>query len=130
PQRAVQGVIRLPALANPDNVGAPLAARARAWLDTNCAQCHQPGGPTPSSLDLRATTALAATNACDAPPQAGDLGIVNARLVAPGAASRSVLLARISRRDGNGMPPLASSQVDTSGVALVTDWINSLAACQ
>ena len=50
----------LPALADPPNAGAPLTDRARAWLHTNCAQCHRPGGPTPSSLDLRATTALAA----------------------------------------------------------------------
>ena len=37
----------------------PLTDRARAYLHTNCAQCHRPGGPTPSSMDLRATTALA-----------------------------------------------------------------------
>ena len=80
-------------------------------------------------MDLRATTALAAMNACDAMPQAGDLGIANARLIAPGDAARSVLVARINRRDLNGMPPIGSSEVDSSGVALLSDWVNSLGSC-
>jgi mono/diheme cytochrome c family protein len=120
----------LPALADPGNSGRSLTDRARAYLQTNCAQCHRPGGPTPSGIDLRATTALGAMNVCDAPPQAGDLGIANARLIAPGDASRSVLHARLSRRDVNGMPPVGSTVVDTSGAALMTSWINSLISCQ
>ena len=33
---------------------APLDKRARAWLDVNCAHCHQPGGGASNSgLDLR-----------------------------------------------------------------------------
>ena len=120
----------LPALADPEDSAAPLADRARAWLHTNCAQCHRPGGPTPSSLDLRAATALAAMNACGVEPQSGDLGIADARLIAPGDAARSVLVARTNRRDANGMPPVGSSEVDAGGVALLADWINSLAGCQ
>ncbi len=119
----------LPALASPGDAAAALTDRARAWLHTNCAQCHRPNGPTPSSLDLRATTALAGMNACDVPPQSGDLGISDPRLIAPGAASRSVLLARVNRRDANGMPPIGSGAIDTGGVALLTDWINSLGSC-
>ena len=43
----------------PDPFGtAPLGARARAYLHTNCANCHRPGGPAPSDLDFRYTTAL------------------------------------------------------------------------
>lgn len=119
----------LPALVDPGNPGAPLASRARAWLHTNCAQCHRPGGPTPSGMDLRFSTALAAMNACDATPQSGSLGLANARLIAPGDPARSVLLARVNRRDANGMPPLGSNQVDAAGVALLSDWIQSLSGC-
>lgn len=116
----------------PDPYGAAgtLAERARSYLHTNCSQCHRPGSGTPSNMDLRFSTALAATNACDALPQAGDLGIVNARLIAFGAADRSVLLARMNRRDANQMPPVGlSARVDDAGVAVVRDWINSLASC-
>ncbi len=119
----------LPKLPDPADASQPLGNRARSWLDTNCANCHQPGGPTPSSMDLRYATALAATGTCNAVPQAGDLGIPDARLIAPGEAARSVVVARIGRRDAHGMPPLASALVDPAGVALLTTWINALTGC-
>ena len=120
----------LPALADPADAGATLSVRARAYLHTNCAQCHRPQGPTPSTMDLRVTTALSATGACNATPQSGSLGIANARLIAPGDAARSVLVARMNRRDANGMPPVGSSLVDLSGVTLLTAWVNALTSCQ
>jgi mono/diheme cytochrome c family protein len=119
----------MPALPDPLGGSGTLAERARAYLHTNCSQCHRPNGGTPTSLDLRYTTTLSATNACNATPQAGDLGIVGARIIAAGDAARSVLLARMNRRDAQAMPPLASTVVDADGVALVTNWINSLGSC-
>ena len=119
-----------PTLPDPANSAAPLADRARAYLHTNCAQCHRPGGPTPSTMDLRYTTALSSTATCNALPQSGDLGIgVNARLIAPGSAANSILVNRTNRRDEHAMPPLGSNQVDTDGVALLTQWIDSLTGC-
>ncbi|MBT8100252.1 MAG: PQQ-dependent sugar dehydrogenase [Gammaproteobacteria bacterium] len=119
----------LPALADPSDTTAPLDDRARAYLHTNCAQCHRPGGPTPTDLDLRYDTALASTNACDVLTQRGDLGIANARVIAPGDAARSVLANRMNRRDANAMPPLASNLVDSDGVALISSWIDNLSGC-
>jgi uncharacterized repeat protein (TIGR03806 family) len=119
----------LPALTNPADTSASLTDRARAYLHTNCAQCHRPGGPTPADMDLRYTTSLANTNACDAVPSHGDLGIANARLIAPGDSARSVLINRASRRDIHGMPPLGSNLVDTTGIGLLRNWIESLAVC-
>ena len=114
---------------DPTGTSGTLGERARAYLHTNCAQCHRPGGPTTSNMDLRYATALADTNACDVAPGLGDLGITNARLIAPGAATSSVLIARMSRRDALGMPNVGSAQVDTEGKALLTDWVNSLTSC-
>jgi mono/diheme cytochrome c family protein len=119
----------LPSLPDPFGTSATTAARARAYLHAVCAHCHRPGGGTPSDLDLRYATALADTNACDRAPQAGDLGIADARLIAPGSAARSVLVARVNRRDADGMPPLVSRIVDSSGVQLLAGWIDSLAGC-
>jgi hypothetical protein len=118
--------------AMPDPFGAaPLAERARAYLHTNCAGCHRTGGPTPSSMDLRYSTPLSATNACGVNPQSGDLDIgAAARIIAPGSAADSVLTARMNRRDANAMPPLASTIVDAAGVTLVQSWIASLTTCQ
>jgi mono/diheme cytochrome c family protein len=119
----------LPVLADPTNATLSLEARARSYLHTNCSQCHRPSGPTPSNMDLRYTTALAATNTCNAQPSSGTLGITNARLIAPGNPAASVLVQRMNRRDQHGMPPLGSDRSDTDGVALVTQWVQSLSAC-
>jgi hypothetical protein len=80
-------------------------------------------------MDLRVTTDFGATNTCDALPATGDLGIADARLIAPGDHARSVLIARTNRRDDEAMPPLASMIVDVAGVALLTSWVNGLSAC-
>ncbi len=119
----------LPAMPDPFDMSADRGDRARAYLHTNCAQCHQPNGPTSVDIDLRYTTALANTMACNVPPTAGDLGINMAQLIAPGDAARSVLVARMDRRDVDGMPPLASNLVDAAGVTLVSDWVNGLVNC-
>lgn len=119
----------LPVLTDPSDSGARASERSRAYLHTNCAQCHRPGGPTPSAMDLRYTTSLSNTNACDAIPQEGDIGIANARLIAPGDAARSLIIERANRRDSRGMPPLGSNLVDTSGINLLTTWINGLSSC-
>ena len=81
-------------------------------------------------MDLRYTTALTATAACDVAPTLGDLGVTpNPRLIAPGSAARSLVVARVNRTGANAMPPLARHQIDTAGVQLLTDWINGLATC-
>ncbi|MGB5626060.1 MAG: PQQ-dependent sugar dehydrogenase, partial [Woeseiaceae bacterium] len=96
----------LPALADPMDTDADLNDRARAYLHTNCANCHRPGGGTPVDIDLRYSTALLDTNACDVDPQLGDIGLMEPRIIAPGDASRSVLVERVNRRDSMsiGMP--------------------------
>jgi len=108
--------------------GPALEADARAILDVNCATCHRPGGGANAGLDLRAHVPLAETGLCDAPGQ-GDLGIADARLIAPGDRARSVVWQRMVRRDGEGMPPLGSDRVDAAGVDRLGRWIDGLPAC-
>jgi hypothetical protein len=128
---AITDAAAQPAIADPFGSTASLNDRARAYLHTNCSQCHRPGGPTPSNIDLRYSTNLVATNTCNASPQSGDLGLgVNARLIAPGSSANSLLVNRMNRRDSAAMPPLGSNIVDAAGVALVTQWIDGLQACQ
>jgi hypothetical protein len=80
-------------------------------------------------MDLRYTTALAATHACDITPTLGELGITDARLIAPGSAARSVIVARMDRIGADAMPPLARHSIDTAGVQLISDWVNGLPGC-
>jgi uncharacterized repeat protein (TIGR03806 family) len=119
----------LPAL--PDPFGpADLGVRARAYLHTNCAGCHRPGGPTPSDMDLRFTVPLALTATCDVRgTTSSDLGVNEPRLLVPGDAGRSLLWLRMARRDVHAMPPIGSLDIDEAGVALVADWIAGLGGC-
>ncbi len=119
----------LPTLTDPTDGSASLEDRARAYLHTNCAQCHQPGGPTPTNMDLRWTTALASTNTCDVDPGSGDLDFPDPKIIDPGDSANSMLVVRISRRDVHGMPPIGTNLVDTDGVALLSSWINGLSGC-
>ncbi|MCK6502875.1 PQQ-dependent sugar dehydrogenase [Myxococcota bacterium] len=116
-------VTPLVALDDPD-----LDAAARSYLHANCAFCHQPGGPGGGSLDLRWGVDLAESGLCAAPSQ-GDLGIEDARIVAPGEPARSVLLARIRDLGAARMPPLGSLQVDEAGAARIEEWI-AAGACR
>ena len=118
----------LPRVAHPRPGAGPLDAEARAALDVNCASCHQPGGGANATLDLRAQTPLADTGLC-APPGQGDLGVADARLIAPGDRARSVAWLRMGRRDGEGMPQIGSAVVDAATVELVGRWIDQLEAC-
>jgi len=119
---------QLPVIPDPFG-GAALGQRARAYLHTNCANCHRPSGPAPTNLDFRYTTTLANTNACDVAPTGSSLGITNARIIAPGSAARSVTVARVNRTGTDAMPPLSRHLIDTAGVQLLTSWIDGLANC-
>lgn len=103
-----------------------LTARVRAYLDINCAYCHQPGGTTPVTIDLRFATTLADTAALDVTPSAGDLGLVDARIIAPGDRLRSVLWQRMQRLDAQRMPPLGSHLPDEQALAAIGAWIDAL----
>jgi uncharacterized repeat protein (TIGR03806 family) len=105
-----------------------LDTRARAYLHANCAYCHRPGGPGRGALDLR----FGATRArlCNEAPQEGDLGVPGAKLLTPGASAKSIVYLRMIRRDSRGMPPLASTLVDTKGSQLIKRWIDGMTACE
>ena len=119
----------LPRFVDPSDSTADLASRARSYLHSNCSGCHRPGGPTPSNMDLRFSTALVDTNTCNVIPVSGFLGDPSRRLVSPGNGSNSMLVVRANRRDSHGMPPLGSAIVDAQGVQLLTDWIDGIGAC-
>jgi hypothetical protein len=80
-------------------------------------------------MDLRFSTAFSAASACDVVPFLGDLGIADPRLIAPGDASRSVVVARMNRTGADAMPPLGRHVIDSAGVQLISSWINGLTSC-
>ena len=117
------------AYVDPEDDTLPLEARVKSYLHTNCAQCHRPGGPTPSTMDFRFQVPLAQMNICDERPIGTDLGDSEARLVYPGDPSKSLIPLRMQRRDADGMPPLASSVADSYGADLINSWISEITTC-
>lgn len=115
-----------PALANPYDRSADLDQRARAWLHTNCAQCHVLAGGGNALMELEATTSRSKMNIVNVKPQHSTFDIPDARLIVPGHPEKSILFQRMSRRGPGQMPPLASSRVDPEGVELLREWIRTM----
>lgn len=106
-----------------------LDARARAYLDVNCAHCHSPGGPgNTSGLDLRYEQ-----------PNPYDWGVLRAPVAAgrgagdrdydivPGHPEASILVHRMeSVEPGVMMPELPRLTVHDEGVALIREWIAAM----
>ena len=115
---------QLPALARSDDASKSIEDRARSYLDANCANCHRPRG-TVASFDTRYDTPLQQQNIVGAHVLI-DQRIDNARVVAPNDIWRSLLYARANTTEPMKMPPLARNEIDTNGMRLLRDWIESL----
>jgi uncharacterized repeat protein (TIGR03806 family) len=117
-------------IAYPDPYGtAALETRARAYLHSNCSNCHRPKGGGLGNMDLRFGTAFVDTKSCNVDPEAGGLGVAGSKLVVPGAPDKSILSLRPHSPAANRMPPLGSSVVDDPGMKVLDDWIRGIAAC-
>ena len=107
-----------------DGTRASRQARVRAHLDVNCAPCHQPLGPAPGSLDLRATPLLGDLDLIDVPASQGDLGLLSPDRIRAGDATQSVLWERM--RTLNPVHRMAPGTLvpDEVAIAVVGEWIN------
>jgi uncharacterized repeat protein (TIGR03806 family) len=101
-------------------------ALARAYLDVNCAHCHQPGGGASNSgLDLRWEQSDAHAIGIFKRPVAAGRGAGGHEFsIVPGEPDRSILLYRMDSAEGGiAMPELGKASVDKDGVAVVRRWI-------
>jgi uncharacterized repeat protein (TIGR03806 family) len=121
---AVTDAHSLRALAGATNEFASLEWRVRSYLAANCVQCHQPGGAASGSWNASITNFTVNAGLIDG-PLLNNGGNANARVIAPGSLTNSMLLSRISVRGPGQMPPLASSLLDAQAIALVSRWITN-----
>jgi mono/diheme cytochrome c family protein len=120
----VSNIYALHALAVGTNENVSREWRVRSYLAANCAQCHQPGGSALGFWNASITNSTASAGLIDGPLN-NYFTNANARVIAPGSLSNSMLLTRISTRGLTQMPPLASSVLDTGAIALVSAWITN-----
>lgn len=108
---------------------ASLEARARAWLDVNCAHCHRREGPASNSglfLTLGEDNPVA-YGVRKRPVAAGKGSGGHDFDIKPGDPDGSILLHRVeSVEPGVMMPELGRHLADPDAVALLRDWIASM----
>jgi uncharacterized repeat protein (TIGR03806 family) len=103
--------------------------RAMAWMEINCAHCHNPAGPARTSgLDLQLAQKDPYKRGFMKTPIAAGRGSGGRSYdIVPGKPDESILLYRInSAEPGIAMPESSHRLVDEEAVALVRTWIQEL----
>jgi uncharacterized repeat protein (TIGR03806 family) len=119
-------IFRYPKLVSITNSSAARELRVRSYLDSNCAQCHRPGGAE-TFFDARFDTPLAKQNLING-PVANLLEISGAKVVVPRDPKKSILFHRVNIVGEGQMPPLARNVVDEKAAATISQWISALPA--
>jgi len=119
---ALEGLPSHPRL---EDDAAPLESRVRAYLESNCALCHNPDQKHASSMNLLAAPPRDEMKLVGEPVVA-PLGLPQEHRVRPGHPDSSALLVRMKRMGGDHMPPLSANVVDARAIGLLTAWIQAL----
>jgi len=112
-----------------DDARAPVAIRAQAYLDVNCAHCHNAHGPASNSgLFLEIDQPDRVAHGIGKRPVAAGRGSGGREVaIAPGEPDKSILLYRMeSTEPGVMMPELGRTMTHNEGVALVRAYIERL----
>jgi uncharacterized repeat protein (TIGR03806 family) len=118
----ISNVHTLPRLAKPDDESVSREFRVRSYLAVNCAQCHHPGGTAQGFWDARLSTPTAAAGLLDG-MLVNNGGNPNNRVIKPGVPERSVLLTRMAAAGSERMPPICSTETDSTAIKFMSDWI-------
>ena len=115
---------------NPDDAGKHnTEVRVRAWLETNCAHCHNRKGLAGSTgvfFDVFRDVDLN-YGICKFPNTAGSSSDGRPYDIVPGSAGDSIVSFRLHSEDLSiQMPPLARSVNHDEAVALIDAWINGV----
>jgi hypothetical protein len=106
-----------------------LDARARIWLDINCAHCHRPEGPASTSgLNLSIHENNPSAWGVQKSPVAAGRGSGGHQFdIVPGHPENSILVYRMESTDpGEMMPEVGRKVVSQEGLALVKEWIKQM----
>jgi len=125
----VPTIKKAPSIPKMDDVSAPIADRARAYLDINCAHCHRLEGPASTSgLFLTYGETNKTTWGYMKRPVAAGRGSGGlAYDIVPGDPDQSILIFRLDSIDpGIMMPELGRTLIHDEGVELLKEWIRQL----
>jgi len=97
--------------------------KARSYLHVNCSVCHREAGGGAVRSFMNFDRPLRDSRLIEQKPVAGALGLPEARVIAPGEPSRSVLLYRMTTAGRGHMPYLGGKLIDDTGILAVRAWI-------
>lgn len=112
---------------DPDNT--TLEVRAKAYLDANCAHCHNPtGAADTSALHLGIDAPVDRRyGVCKTPVAVGRGSGDHSYDIYPGRPDESIVVYRMQHTDpAIAMPELGRSAVHVEGVKVISDWISTL----
>ena len=124
---AIASITPMPEFENPHS--GTIETRARAWMEVNCAHCHNPKGTARTTgLDLRAAqTDLGKMGVWKNPVAAGHGSGGRKYDIVPGKPDESILVFRLESHEPSVMMPSVGRQiVQTEAVALVREWIQGI----
>jgi uncharacterized repeat protein (TIGR03806 family) len=127
------GLADAPANADWRDTTQPIEARAKAYLDVNCAHCHNPKGYASQSgllltFDNIGSAATATWGACKLPLAYVGTGLPGYKYdIDPGSPDTSILLYRMSHVGaGQTMPVVGRQTNHVEAISMVGDWIRQL----
>lgn len=112
----------------PANSALDVHERVRAYLEMNCAHCHNPnGGASNSGLFLDSVRPVNRQYGICKKPVAAGRGSGNRKFdIILGDPAGSILNFRVgSAEPGIRMPPIAKAQVHGEAAALINEWVNT-----
>lgn len=119
----------LPKLPDPKNEKLSIDKRAKAYLEGNCAHCHNPKGPASNSglyLNFRQDNPKK-RGVCKTPVAAGEATGGFQYDIKPGYPDESIMVYRVnSNEPGIQMPELPLRTVDQSGLDILKEWIRQM----
>ena len=124
---AIENIPKSPIWNKPES--GSLDARARTWLDINCAHCHRLGGPAQTSglnLSIHETEPIAL--GIMKTPVAAGRGSGNLKYgIVPKKPDESIIIYRMESTDpGVMMPEVGRKTMHKEGIELIKEWIRGM----
>lgn len=107
-----------------DDDTASIPSRARSYLASNCAHCHQPGTLSAVGMDMRPDGLLADLNVIGVPATENDLGLPSPDRIRGGEKELSVLWERMQSTDPIVRMARGTAVPHLDAVTHLGDWID------
>lgn len=125
--KSQESLSAMPRLVDPYDPDAPTPERIRSYFATNCSHCHIPNAGGNTRMDLSPWVNPDDRHLINVPPEHGNFGLEEARLITPGKTGLSILPIRVTTRGAGQMPPVGTLYPDIKGIQLLIEWQQSLA---